>query len=1503
MQATQNLVSTVKGKVQFSSDPNILYVVRRSRTNLNDPLLRGELAKSTDGGASWQAMTDPTESGVHRLEIDPGSTQRLITNEYNQLFFSADGGNSWTSIYHPSDNQMWLGGVFWDGQNIYIGTNHGLLVSKNGGTSFAIENHNGLPAGTGIYHLVGAKSGATTRLFCIPSPASEMYAWGEPLGFNGLRQGVFRMNYTTNASWANTRGNIPADVDIAWVDLANNNIQTIWAEGADAQSFTMTYKSTDGGQSWMSVYQTNGNQNISTGWIGADGAFWLQQNGPALGLDVSDNDPNHVIRTNGQVEITTDGGAGWRSAYVLPNYLNPIGQPTPIQKFYKSSGLDVTTTHQIFWKNDQELYLCNTDIGQTYSSDGGGTWTFARNTFFDYGPVANNNWYRMVERPDNHELFAAVTELNDIYLGYRTADSEIEGPGGLVVHSTDGGASWDTLHNFGHPVVWLELDKNNPDRMWASVVNHVDGGIFRTSNGGQTWDKLSAPPRTEGHPYNIISLADGGLVVTFSARKLDDGNLTESSGVFYSPDGGNTWQDRTAAAMKFYTKDIVIDPHDPSENTWYSTVWGRNSVWPGPNNQDNGGLYKTIDRGLTWTRIFSKTPSDQTESITIHPSKPGTAYLTVENDGLYFTENLGAATPTFDLVTSYRWWRPKRVFFNPNDENEIWVTSMGGGVWKGISSPAGTINYTPSTEDFVNPERGFMQFTETNSTNYTPLNATDLALWRTLNQPFGADYSIYSTLGYRGFYLEDFTNGPISNAYMDAMQLDFDAARQAGVKLVVRFAYTRKTTPPYGDASKSIVLQHIAQLKPLLQANADVIAVLNMGFIGAWGEGYYTDHFGDDSQPPYGLTVQNWNDRTEVLNALLDALPADRSVQVRVPQMKQKAVYGALAPTNSAPLSVGEAWQNTPKARIGFLNDCFLASEDDLGTYKNYDTGVSGSDTAVFKPYLAADSQFVPVGGETCIDWDPYSDCDGPLGGNAQKEMARMHFSFLNAGWNNAVNNDWVSGGCIEEIKQRLGYRLELQKGEYPTTGSPGYAFSFKIDLKNIGFAAPFNPRKVRLLMRNVATGLIWTFDLADDPRAWLPGNQLHTIEHSLCLPPNMPLGNYELLLHLADPFPALSNRPEYAIQLANENTWESATGYNRLLHQFTLIPPVPTIEMQRMCPGGSATCAGVEFFAPGNFPVALTDSYGCDSLVHCNITVVPTYLSPMKFVNLCAPATHQVCDETFDQTGIYATFCTGFLGCDSIVNIDLAVMHPIAQMAPADTLDCGLNTFITLDGTNSNLNTATGGVTLYEWTGPGIIGANNQPIVQVNQPGQYCLILKHGRGGVYCNDMVCTTVSAVSIAPMATFDNGILSSTPASAYQWMLNGVPIPGATNQTFVPTVSGDYAVQVDCPGTGWVESNLVPVVIVGVLEASPWQMKIYPNPVSETDKSLILEIQGLDIQPVTIVLTDLAGREFLRKKEAYFSEKIILETGQIPTGSYFVQAWQQGKIVAMGLFLKI
>ena len=117
--------------------------------------------------------------------------------------------------------------------------------------------------------------------------------------------------------------------------------------------------------------------------------------------------------------------------------------------------------------------------------------------------------------------------------------------------------------------------------------------------------------------------------------------------------------------------------------------------------------------------------------------------------------------------------------------------------------------------------------------------------------------------------LEGFAHKALTADLLDKIKNDFAAAREAGVKLILRFAYTVTThggncpegfiCPPYKDASKKIVLAHIAQLKPILQENADVLACMQMGFIGMWGENYYSDYFGDASSNGKGkFNDKNW---------------------------------------------------------------------------------------------------------------------------------------------------------------------------------------------------------------------------------------------------------------------------------------------------------------------------------------------------------------------------------------------------------------------------------------------------------------------------------------------------------------------------------------------------------------------------------------------------------------------------------------------------------------------
>ncbi|SDL30819.1 protein of unknown function [Catalinimonas alkaloidigena] len=475
-----------------------------------------------------------------------------------------------------------------------------------------------------------------------------------------------------------------------------------------------------------------------------------------------------------------------------------------------------------------------------------------------------------------------------------------------------------------------------------------------------------------------------------------------------------------------------------------------------------------------------------------------------------------------------------------------------------------TTTYTESDEDFPNPERGFYRYSETHVDAYTPLDATELASYRQPQTVSGARYSVPSTLVFRYYVLDGYTDQPLPAEFLSRMETDFAAVRQAGVKLIPRFAYTVAARagncpegfacPPYGDAPKEVVLNHIAQLKPVLRANSDVIACLQMGFIGIWGENYYTDYFGDPStNATQGKFLdENWQDRTEVLQALLDALPDDRMVQVRTPQMKQRAVYGVNAPVSAAALQESEAFEATDKARIGFHNDCFQASATDYGTFEDYgnsSTPRKDANTAL-RNYAKMDSRYTVVGGETCSDaYSPQNDC-APAG-QAEEAFREMHYSYLNAAYNVDVNNDWVDGGCMASIQRKLGYRLVLREATLPDRVAKGDTLAVSLALENLGYASPYNPRPVQLVLRQDATQQQFSFPFATDIRRWFTGSV--SLDASFIVPDTLPAGDYEMFLQLPDAATDLATRPEYSIRLANENVWEAATGYNALQHTLTV--------------------------------------------------------------------------------------------------------------------------------------------------------------------------------------------------------------------------------------------------------------------------------------------------------------------------------------------------------------
>ncbi|MBC8047435.1 MAG: T9SS type A sorting domain-containing protein [Fimbriimonadaceae bacterium] len=671
----QQLTSVVSSKIQYTSDANILFALNSdffSETNFP--------VKSIDGGTTWNELaSDPTGGGAYYLFADDANTNRVIVSDYSHIYFSDDGGASFDLIYtNGGSGAAHIGGVFWDGTNIYIGAAKHLIVSTDNGATFTSSTLTGISASRGIMSFAGAKSGGTTRFFVTVFNLADIYPGVTGADFS-LYKSIYKMDYTVGATWTAAVTGISGSNKPFFISMSKNNIDVAYCSGGNTStSYPIVFKTINGGASWSAVLKTSNNENIYTGYQGDGGDEGWYYDEFAEGFSVASNNNNVAVITGlGYPHITTDGGSTWKQMYVNPADENPINTLITKGKNYAGAGLENTSCWSICWSDANNLFAGFSDITGMQSSNAGNKWNKSLNG------LTENSVYKVIKENSTGKIYAATSSVHDMYQSTYLQDSKIDGGTGAIKYSTDNGINWSMLHDFTDPVVWITLDPNTSNKMYACVVNSSAGGIYVSTNinlgSSSTWSKLSNPPRTQGHPYNLHVLNDGTLIAAYSGRRDAAGTFLNSSGVFKSTDGGTSWTDVSDTGMYYWTKDLIIDPFDVLQNTFYVCVF---SGWGGPPN-GLGGIYKTTNRGTSWAKINE---SDRVESCTINPNNSNEMYFSTEAEGLWKTTNLIAATPTFSQVTNYPFMHPVRIFFNPFNTNEIWITSFGNGMKMGLNS-------------------------------------------------------------------------------------------------------------------------------------------------------------------------------------------------------------------------------------------------------------------------------------------------------------------------------------------------------------------------------------------------------------------------------------------------------------------------------------------------------------------------------------------------------------------------------------------------------------------------------------------------------------------------------------------------------------------------------------------------------------------------------------------------------------------------------------------------
>jgi photosystem II stability/assembly factor-like uncharacterized protein len=433
------------------------------------------------------------------------------------------------------------------------------------------------------------------------------------------------------------------------------------------------YRSDDFGRSWRACFNGDARfkeHNVQVGWLPVDLSWgW---GGPPSGFGVCQTNPQIAMYTNsGELYITRDGGASWHNAY--SRRVQARGAVKAGER-WTSKGLEVTSSwHFDFDPHDsRRAYICYTDIGFARSEDRGRTWKLSV-----AGSPWRNTWYQIafdLLRPG--VLYAACSNQHDIphYSNIQKATA-----GGGVVISEDWGATWK---KFGMglpdaPATSIVLDAKSQATARTLYVTMFGHGLFKSEDSGQNWQRVSNGPGTaeNQHLYSLKLHADGTLFCSVTGRRQGR-EFSGGSGLYRSRDGGESWQ-LISPPLK-WAGDFDCDPRD--SRILYLTA----ASAPG---HAEGGLYKTLDGGAHWMQLLKESdfPAELNSFVhaffvRINPQQPNRIYLSATTHGLFLSENAGRS---WREVRGVPYQAVQRVSFDPQDDNTIWLTTFGGGVWRG----------------------------------------------------------------------------------------------------------------------------------------------------------------------------------------------------------------------------------------------------------------------------------------------------------------------------------------------------------------------------------------------------------------------------------------------------------------------------------------------------------------------------------------------------------------------------------------------------------------------------------------------------------------------------------------------------------------------------------------------------------------------------------------------------------------------------------------------------
>jgi photosystem II stability/assembly factor-like uncharacterized protein len=283
----------------------------------------------------------------------------------------------------------------------------------------------------------------------------------------------------------------------------------------------------------------------------------------------------------------------------------------------------------------------------------------------DYGTTWNNVSDGYFETPSIGDIDVAQNDANIVYVGTGSdglRSNVIVGKG--MYKSIDGGKSWAHigLRETGH-IGAVEIDPTDHNIVWVAAIGQAfnaneERGVYKTADGGQTWERVLFISDTVG--FSDIELLPGNPNIVFATawkaeRKpwtIISGGEQDEGGLYKSVDAGLTWDKVTDGLPQGLIGKIDLAISRANSSIVYALVEAPD---------DEGGLYKSIDQGRSFEQVSSET-SIRTRpfyyaNIDVDPTNPDIVY--------------GMATRNMKSIDGGKTWERLRV---PHEDNhDMWI--------------------------------------------------------------------------------------------------------------------------------------------------------------------------------------------------------------------------------------------------------------------------------------------------------------------------------------------------------------------------------------------------------------------------------------------------------------------------------------------------------------------------------------------------------------------------------------------------------------------------------------------------------------------------------------------------------------------------------------------------------------------------------------------------------------------------------------------------------------